>query len=472
MLIAAIAAVGAAAVILCCWRHYELAIILILVSPWVGWLLSSNAARTVEEESATGVASYARILLVLLLGCCGMLQFLRSWFIERQKCLPKYLVFFGLFIAYAILSTGYSLDRKFTLIRSFEFLIFFMFLLGFHFWLNSRQRLDKTLNIYFWVMVIGMILNAAALILMPERVWDWKRPDRFQGLTGHPNMFGALCMLSYPILAWKYTISRKAAKSASVVLICITVGLHVLSGSRSSLLAAVIGAIIWLVLSVKRITLNRVGIGLAFGLILTSSVSFLLLAKPTSFQRGGDSDITALTGRTDFWKGCLLLIKEKPLQGYGFGVAGKVWEDPRFHKEGQTLWAGSAKSSLHNGYLSLAIGLGVVGLGVWLVFINIPVGQVLFLGASSYKSFVMVMIFQLLILNFAESALATGSQIHTSLIFWFTLVIAGRLPKLLTPQTEHSSKNFKETNFGFINTTDELAELCSGHPSAQRSGSY
>jgi O-antigen ligase len=461
MLMAAIAALGGVTILLCCWRHYEVAIVLILVSPWVSWLLNSNVAKTAEEEGATGTASYIRILLVLLVGCCGALQFLK-YCLKGHVKLPKYLLIFGAFIFFAILSTGYSLDRKFTLIRSFEFLIFFMFLLGFHFWLNNRQKLDKTLNIYYWVIVIGMTLNAVALILMPERVWDWKRPDRFQGLTDHPNTFGALCMLAYPILAWKYTTSRSGAKSASVVLICITAGLHVLSGSRSSLLAAVIGGIVWLSLSVKSITLKRIAIGLAFGLTLTFSVSFLVLTKPTSLQRG-DSNITALTGRTDFWKGCVLLIKEKPVQGYGFGVAGKVWEDPRFYKEGQALWAGSAKSSLHNGYLSLAISLGVVGLGVWLVFVSIPTWQVMSLKSSPYRAFALAMIFQLLILNFAESALASGSQILTSLVFWFTLVIAGRLPKLLMPQIEHVSKTHEEINFGFIHSTDNLAGLCAGH---------
>jgi hypothetical protein len=181
LLLAAIGALGGISILLCSWHRFELSITLILVSPWMGWLLSSNAARTVEEEGVTGAASYIRILLVLLVGCCGMLQFLRSWSTEQTKCFPKYLIFFALFIVYAILSAGYSLDRKFTLIRSFEFLIFFMFLLGFHFWLNNRPKLDTTLNIYYWMIVIGMILNAAALILMPQLVWDWKRPDRVWG---------------------------------------------------------------------------------------------------------------------------------------------------------------------------------------------------------------------------------------------------------------------------------------------------
>jgi O-antigen ligase len=462
----AIAVLGSVSVFLCCWRHYEVAIVLILVSPWVNWLFYSNVAKTTEPEGATGAASYIRILLVLLVGCCGTVQLLKSCVNGHVK-LPKYVMFFGVFICLAMFSGLYSIDRKFTLIRSFEFMIFFMFLLGLHAWLDNRQRLDGVFNVYYWVIVIGMILNMAALILMPQRVWAWIMPDRFQGLTDHPNMFGASCMLAYPILAWKYATSRSGHKFIAAILICLTLGLHVLSGSRSSLLAGVLGGMVWLSCSVKTMTLKRVAIGLTFGLILTFGVSFLILTKPTSLQRG-DSAITALTGRTDFWKGCLILIKEKPIQGYGYGVAGKVWQDPRFHREGEFLWAGSAKSSLHNGYLSLAIGLGMVGLLVWLGFIVVPIWQVLSLESSPYKAFILAMVFQLLVLNFFESALSSGSQIYTSLIFWFFLIVAGRLPQLLgqTSNLKSITKTYTETEFEHINSTKMPSGLCAGHTSA------
>lgn len=460
-----IAAVATATVLLFCWRRYELAIGLILLSPWVNWLLYSNTAKTTEQAVETGTASYLRILLVVLVGCCGTAQLLRSWLAGQVKSFPKYLFVFGLFVVYAIMSTVYSLDQKFTLIRSFEFLIFFMFLLGLHVWLNSRPKLDRTLNIYYWVIVIGMILNAAALILMPHRVWDWKMPDRFQGLTDHPNTFGALCMMAYPILTWKHMRSRGGVKSVTAVVLCVTAGLHVLSGSRSSLVAAVVGAIVWLFLLARHITLKHVAVCLTFTLLLAFGVSFLILTKPASMKRR-DSAVTSLTGRTDFWKGCALLIREKPVQGYGYGVAGKVWEDPRFYREGEKLWVGSVKSSLHNGYLSLAIGLGVVGLALWLTFISIPTWRVLALKSSPYKAFILAMIIQLLVLNFVESALATGSQIHTSLIFWIVLVIAGRLPEILMPETEHLLKANKGTNLGFVNSANIPTGLCAGYPGA------
>jgi exopolysaccharide production protein ExoQ len=466
MLMAAIAALGGISILLCCWRRYELAIILILVSPWVSWLLNSNAAKTVGEEDAVGAASYIRILLVLLVGCCGALQFIRYYFKGYVK-LPKYLLIFGAFIFFAIFSGLYSIDRRFTLIRSVEFMFFFMFLLGLHVWFSERKKIDIVFNIYFWVVTCGILLNAAALVLLRDRAWNWIMPDRFEGFTDHPNMFGALCMLAYPILVWKYVTSQRMTKSATAALIIVTLGLHVLSGSRSSLMAAILGGMVWIFYLVRTITLKRIAICLTFGLTLTFSVSFLILTKPASLKRS-DAGITALTGRTEFWKGCLLLIKERPIQGYGYGVAGKVWQDPRFQREGEFLWAGSAKSSLHNGYLSLAIGLGLVGFLMWLLILSIPIRQVLSLETSHYKAFILAMVFQQLVLNFFESALSSGSQIYTSLVFWFFLIVAGRLP-LLLGQSFHSksiAKTYMETDFERINSTKMPSGLCAGYTGA------
>ena len=466
ILMASIALLGGLSVLLCCWHRYEVAICLMLLSPWVNWLLYSNIPKAVDEEGAVGPASYLRILLVLLIGCCGTVQFLRSWYSGQIKAIPGYLICFALFVFYAVMSTGYSLDQKFTLIRSCEFLIFFMFLLGLHTWLNNRRKLDRTLNIYYWVIVVGILLNTAALILLHQRAWAWKMPDRFQGLTDHPNMLGALCLLSYPILGWKYSTSRQAGKFTVIMLVCITGGMHILSGSRSSLLAAAVGGMVWGVLSIRHITLKHIA-GCLIGIfIVTMGASSLLLLKPASLTRG-DESITTLTGRTEFWKGCLLLIREEPVQGYGFAVAGKVWEDPRFHREGEFLWEGSAKSSLHNGYLSIAVGLGLVGFGMWLGLIAVPTWKTLSLEATPYKALVLAVIVSLFVLNFFESAISSGSQIHTSLYFWFILIIAGRLPQLSKYSSQAVSATYKESNIERLNPSTNIpAGLCLDHAGA------
>jgi len=333
---------------------------------------------------------------------------------------------------YALLSTVYSIDVRYTLVRASESLLFFGFLLGFHYWLKDKARLDRALNIYCAIAICGVFVNIMAIVLFRDKVWCWSMPDRFQGLLGHPNIMGAFCMVSYPVLMWKYSGLNSAGKAAVGLLFCIVVGVHLMSGSRSSLAGAVFGCLIW------RFILNR-GADLRGWVRICTVVLVVLLCgamlvrtKPAAFQRDDAAPITDLTDRPEFWRGCLVLAKERPILGYGFGVAGKVWSDPRFRRPGYFLWSGSAKSSLHNGYLTLLIGLGGVGVLLWLSSVVVPIRRVLFLRPSRYKALVLVICSQALLLSFFESALASYSQNYVAMLFWMCLLIAGRLPFLVS----------------------------------------
>jgi O-antigen ligase len=457
-LLAFIACAAAALFVIYSWRRYESAIALMLLTPWASWIFYSNVAKTGEEQAESGLGTYIRILLVFLAGACGAVQFFKQY-TDRRRCLPGHLLLFGIFIGYAISSAFYSIDRTYTLVRSFEFLVFFAFLLGLHGWVRDQDRLDLALNIYFAVIAFCIVANAISLMFLPGRAWSWLMPNRFQGFTDHPNAFGAMCLVSYPILAWKYMNTRSLRKVCIAIIVCLTLSMHVLSGSRTSMVAAVFGAMIMALFSCRKITLKTTAVGLAFVATLIIGISTLVVSKPDSFLRS-DTAITTFTGRTEFWKGCIQLIKERPVHGYGYGVAGKIWEDPRFYREGEFLWLGSAKASLHNGYLSLAIGLGVSGLALWLCFLLIPILKSASLDQSSYKALVLAMLFQGLVLNFFESALSSGSQIFTSLVYWYFFVLSGRLPGALKvqPAAQPAANHFSEA---FIDLARK--KLCTGN---------
>ena len=143
----------------------------------------------------------------------------------------------------------------------------------------------------------------------------------------------------------------------------------------------------------------------------------------SSFEREESSSLTYLTGRTQFWLGSLELAIEKPLLGYGYAVEGKIWEDPRFQSNKSGLWMGSAKSSIHNGYLSVAIGLGLLGLIIWLAIILPPVWHVLHLSGDYYKALFLVILLQFLLTNFFETAISSSRNLE-SMAFWMFWVLA------------------------------------------------
>jgi O-antigen ligase len=411
-------------------KRYELAIVFILLSPWAHWIFTPGVHEGDIESAAPDFGTYMRVSIVVLVGIIGVFQFLKLRSGGRNG-VPFYLLLLGGFVLYALLSTIYSIDKKYTFVRSSEFIFFFFFLLGFYYWLKDKTRLDKTLNIYFMIMTCGIIINIIALVLFPSRVWSWIMPDRFQGILEHPNTLGAFCMLSYPVLMWKYNSLSPIGKVLLLFLFCTVLFMHTLSGSRASLVTSILGFFLWYLI-INRANLYSLAKILSLALIILSGVVLLLQYRPASLKREA-ADITNLTGRTEFWQGCIQLVKERPITGYGYGVGGKIWSDPRFYKAGQFLWSGSARASLHNGYLSMAIGLGFAGLLIWLSLILIPAWKVMRLEPCGHKALVVVILFQGMVLNCFETSIVSGSQIITSLVFWLFLVMAQRLPLLPSP---------------------------------------
>lgn len=423
LLFSAIALSAFAAIFFWSLKRYEIAIILLLLTPWVNWLFSSNGLNGPEEMLVVGTATYIRISIVVLIGIIGFFSFFKTRSLSHER-LPSYLVLFGVFLIYALVSSIYSIDMQYSIVRSVEFLAFFGFLLGFFSWLTNNSRLTLSMDIFFWIIICGIVINTLSLLFLPNLAWYWNAPNRFQGLTGHPNTLGALCMISYPVLLWKYQHIQHRYKIWVALVLCAVIMLHLFSGSRASLAASVFGFTVWYSL------LNNKALALILIFMTFFGSVFLLQVKPSSFERSESKRITDFTGRSDFWLGSIELIKERPLFGYGYDVGGKIWDDPRFNKN-QYLWIGSSRTSLHNGYLNIAIGLGITGLLIWAFFIIPPIWRCLQLPSSYYKAFILVILFQALLINFFETSI-TSSRGQVSLVFWFCWILALRLPYLAT----------------------------------------
>ena len=401
-------------------RHYELAIIMILLSPWVHFLFATNIPQSPEDilNAAGGVepSTYIRQSIVLFAGSIGAFKFFQLKSSVEEK-LPVYFFIFGVFLLYALISTSYSIDRTFTFIRTAEFIAFFCFLMGLFLWLKDASYVDKAIDIFFFIIVLGMIINFCTLVLLPDRAWWWQAPGRFQGFMSHPNTLGGFCMISYPILLWKYNCQSTTGKIFIFTLLSLVLLMHVLSGSRTSLATSFIGFAVWQILLKKKLTFILIVAVVLFG------GYFLLQSQLPSFERTDSKSITNLTGRTQFWLGSLELAAEKPILGYGYAVEGKIWEDPRFQSNKSQLWMGSAKSSIHNGYLSVAIGLGFSGLIIWLAIIIPPLWQAFSLPRDYYKALFLVILLQLLLTNFFESVISSSRSLE-SMAFWIFWIFA------------------------------------------------
>ncbi len=412
------------------FKRYEVLVFLVALSPLISALFITDTQSASEE----GIGSYLRVSIMLFAGLVGIIQFFRLRQIVQEK-IPIHLTLMGMFLLLTLLSTTYSLDKYYTFIRSFSFIAFFGFLIGLHYWLQDRHQVDKVLHTFFLFVFICTILNALSIVIFPERAWDYYSGNRFRGLWAHPNMMGVFCMSSYPVLLWKYSRSNSFGKWAILIFVSLIAIFHILSGSRSTIFVSVFSISVWFFVLKYRIKLVFfILVCLSGLLIMTSTTAGKYIKRDTEY---GES-FTTLTGRDEIWNASYLLIKDKPIFGYGYGVEGKVFEDARFYNPVESLWRGSARTSLHNGYITIVIGVGIVGFTVWLLLLYIPLRRTMLLLSDTYKAFVIAIITACLLENFVESSIVGGTTL-ASVFFWIVWVLLGRL------QYISESEKFKQT---------------------------
>jgi O-antigen ligase len=241
--------------------------------------------------------------------------------------------------------------------------------------------------------------------------------NRFQGFWGHPNSIGVLSMVSYPVLLWKFEQSTGYKKWMICGLIAMCALMHFLSGSRGSITASAIGIALWFIMANKKLNL-------IFFLVLAILIFGLVIKfKPSAFLRDETFNLTNLTGRTEFWTGAYTLIKERALFGYGYDVEGKIWNDIRFYNPDIDLWRGSVMASLHNGYLSVLIGVGLIGFATWCFVLFLPLWRCCFSPANPSKTVAVSIMVMCLVLNFIETII-TGCGALSAIFFWIAWVMA------------------------------------------------
>lgn len=424
LLLTGIFAVLGGAIGALCWKHFRIAVFLIALSPFFSNFFAGFTHPGVPDQEPV-MGSYIRIG-ILGLAAVVSLFYLFTEKLPHSEPFPAHFFFLFFFISIAMGSTLYSIDQQYSLIRSVCFAALACFLLGCHAYLKSEVRVRFLLKTLFAVVCFYVAANYIALVFFPARAWYPTMPNRFQGFLSHPNTLGSLCMLSYPILFLWINERRGVEKVFPSLILLSSLFMHALSGSRGSILAAVGGVAVWWI-SMRKY--EKV-----FVYILFIALAFLLVVviQPSRFEREGNDDIADLSGRSAFWEGVLLLISESPVKGYGYGVGGKIFEDPRFQRKGWQLWSGSAKASLHQGYLSIMVEVGLIAFILWCGSWVIVIWRCAFLPPGEYKSFVLSTLSMCLILNFAETSITGGNTIP-SIFFWVTWVVGGRLP-LILPQ--------------------------------------
>jgi len=281
--------------------------------------------------------------------------------VRRLKAFDVLAIFF---ICYAFISCYYAPYPYVTLERSTSLLLLYISV----FWIVWKYvYTEGPEKVIYLILRSAMIVFVASYLIIFIGRFQPFRGQRFQGIFENPNTLGIVAALFLPITLWQLLVSKKV--TALLLFLLMFVGL-LLSGSRSSLNAAVFSIAYFIYASSKKIRPLVFFISVAFLLIFVWGIEtlgteyFMNYIRVATLKTGG--------GRFERWSQSLALIVDKPIFGYGFGMEGLIFGYKGIYVRTTHDVATGLTSSYdysisrltgytHNAYLGILIQLGIVG---------------------------------------------------------------------------------------------------------------
>jgi exopolysaccharide production protein ExoQ len=258
------------------------------------------------------------------------------------------------FLAWAIMSTMWAQDLSLTLKRLTSFVIICVFATA----IARRLTLREIVLWTFFTTALFFVIAISAELLN-----GMFRPGafgyRFSGIQ-HPNGEAAECAL----LAFSGFVAGKTEKRCSWLYFSgALVGtiFLILTASRTTLAGAALAFAVYIVTVIQQRTrawvLASVSIVASVVLLFAVAGAFQGLEQKLTLGRDEGAGVESFAGRSDVWADLVPYIKERPIQGYGYGgfwtpAIRSVIAD----KEGWEVPDG------HSTYMDYVLTLGAVGI--------------------------------------------------------------------------------------------------------------
>jgi exopolysaccharide production protein ExoQ len=265
--------------------------------------------------------------------------------------------------AWALMSPLWSIEPGYTAMRAGALVGTMMFGL----YIGTRYTRTELMHMlavaFFW---LGAFSLAAAILLPHIAIDHVLHPGAWNGVLNHKNNFGRICALGATVAFiclkdMDFMPYKKRFYQATFILM---VFCTIMSTSKTSLLLLILGIVLYYPLRAMALKNMVVSFMMA---ILVSIIAILLstglLMTIVESALGAMGRDMTMTGRTDLWQTVWLAIDERYWLGYGPGA---------FWVSGQgalgMIWplGGWIPPHAHNGILELWIGLGFVGVALFM----------------------------------------------------------------------------------------------------------
>ena len=339
------------------WRksireHKSLALILVIcfIIPHLGGGQSAEAA---VSSLPTGIRLVRFIFVIVLLFMTA------NRLLKMPACLrmagTAAKVMFG-FTLFALFSSSWSVDMVMTGWKSIEILTISLACISLAGEIRNRDDIEHLINILSAIIMFYVLGIALGVVLAPELAFVHSDQAIYQKTATvvrgvnpqlNPNtvtQFGALMF----VISFIHLIRRDHDKHAKGIWITLALGCIVmlLGHSRTSVFAGILA-----IASV--LFFGRYRVFAIFLLFVGGIGAILSLDIFTSYiLRGQSADAFAgMTGRVHFWASTLDFVQESLWIGHGFYAGQRV---------------GIGVSSMDSTYLEVLVGLGIIGLTIFI----------------------------------------------------------------------------------------------------------
>lgn len=312
-------------------------------------------ALEMTASAPSGLNTVGGILSQVLANGLILLLLLRSprMVVRRIGAVP----WPGLLAALAIASTAWSLDPALTLRRSIPFALAGLFGVTFAARFPQPRQL-AILRFTFIALAIATVgfalfLPGIGLDHSPGHAADW------QGVFTQKNACGRMMVVASAVILFGERLTMGRAASLALFLFVL-----VMSGSRGAWIIEGALLLLWLLVRIGRRCSPRARMVLAvFAPAAAVSLAVLSLVEYARLAPLFGRDPT-LSGRTAIWAQVVQSIVRHPLPGYGYDA---FWRG----MQGPSLQIAAAVHFVvvhaHNGFLEIALELGIAGLLLFLL---------------------------------------------------------------------------------------------------------
>jgi len=340
--------------------------------------------------------------------------------------------FIWLFVLFVFISCFWSITPD----KTFRFGVYGIGSTTVGLYLGTRYSLKEQLNILAWTFATIVFLSIVFAVALPQYgfMLSGIYPDALRGIYTHKNQFGITIVLANVVFFLKATSAEE--KSWIFWLLLITsMALTVMCKSTTSLANMLLMLGLCLAYRVFRwryeILVSTVLGVLIFG--IAAALFFFNFIGTDAFFEAIGKDPT-LSSRTEIWQQVWEAIQLKPWLGYGSASFWDGLEGPSKYIE---LTVRAKVAYAHNGFLDILLGIGFIGLSLFLIsYIATTIKSLILLRKTNTVETFWPLLFltYLIMTNVSEGTLAALDNIFWVLYATITFsLIAAKKNQYLEP---------------------------------------